>query len=82
MVYKRDKHGVQLSGDPKDIKWAIWFDLISSRFLGLVVFIILLIGVPNISFVPAVWQWIKKQFPFMTLFGVAAGHWLLMLLSG
>lgn len=82
MIYKRDKHGVEISGDPKDTKWPIWFDLVSSRLLWLVVFIILLIVVPNASFAPVLWQWAKKQFPFMILFAVAAGHWLLMLLSG
>lgn len=81
MVYKRDKFKVEISGDPKDTKWPVWFDLLSSRLLWVTMIIILLIITPKVSLVPVLWEWLKKQLLFLTLFVVAA-PWLLMLLSG
>jgi hypothetical protein len=80
VVYKRDKNKVEISGDPKDIKGLMWLDMITSK-LWIVLVIVLLFTVPKASFVPLLWEWIKKQTPFLILFVVVAG-WLQMLLSG
>lgn len=80
VVYKREKNKVEISGDPKDIKGLMWVDMITSK-LWIVFMIVLLFTVPKASFIPLLWQWIKKQIPFLILFVVLA-PWLLMLLSG
>lgn len=80
VVYKRDKNKVEISGDPKDIKGLMWLDMITSK-LWIVFMIVLLFTVPKASFIPLLWQWVKKQIPFLTVFVVVA-PWLLMLLSG
>jgi len=81
MVYKRDRHKVEISGDPKDTKWAVYFDLLSSRLLWVPIVIILAIIAPKVSLVPILWEWFKRQLPFLILF-VAVTPWLLVLLSG
>lgn len=80
VVYKREKNKVEISGDPKDIKGLMWVDMITSK-LWIVFMIVLLFTVPKASFIPLLWQWVKKQIPFLILFVVPA-PWLLMLLSG
>lgn len=81
ITYKRDKDKVEISGDPKDIKGLIWFDMVSSRLKGTLWRGLLLFTVPKASVMPLLWQWLKKQIPFMILLVVAAG-WLQMLFSG
>ncbi len=80
ITYKREKNKVEISGEPKDTKWLIWFDLISSKF-WIVPLIVLLFTIPKASFLPLVWVWVKKQVPFLTIFMVAVDWWK-MLLSG
>lgn len=80
VVYKRDKNKVEISGDPKDIKGLMWLDIITSK-LWIVFIIVLLFTVPKASFIPLLWQWVKKQIPFLILFVVVA-PWLQMQLSG
>lgn len=81
ITYKRDKDKVEISGAPKDVKSLIWFDMISSRLKGTLWGGVLLFSVPKASILPLLWQWIKRQMPFMMLFVVTAA-WLQMLFSG
>lgn len=81
ITYKREKDKVEITGDSEDTKGLMWFDLISSRLIWIVLVVVLLFVAPKASFVPILWQWIKKQIPFMMLFVVAA-TWLQMLFSG
>jgi len=46
ITYKRDKNKVESSGDTENVKWQIWFDLISSAFRWLISLIILFVIVP------------------------------------
>lgn len=62
VVYKREKDKVEISGDADCVKWQIWFDLISARLFWIGLAIILLCTVPQVSFVPLVWKWLKHQF--------------------
>ncbi len=81
ITYKRDKDKIEITGDPKDIKWPIWFDLVSSRVLWVLFVVALLFTVPKASIIPVLWQWVKKLIPFMIPFMVGA-DWLQMLFSG
>jgi len=80
VVYKRDKNKVEISGEPKDIKGLMWLDMITSK-LWIVLVVILLFTVPKASLLPLLWQWVKKQLPFLILFVVVAS-WLQMQFSG
>lgn len=81
MIYKRDKNKVEISGESDEVKWPMWFDLISTRLFWVVLVVILLCTVPQHSWIPIVWQWVKRQIPLLTLFVVAA-NFLMVLLSG
>jgi hypothetical protein len=50
------------------VKWQIWFDLISTKIFWIFLVIVLLFIFPKISYLPILWQWFKKQLPFMILF--------------
>lgn len=80
VTYKREKDKVEITGNPKDTKGLIWFDMICSK-LWIILVIVLLLTIPKASFLPLLWVWVKKKVPFMTLFVVVAA-WLQMLLSG
>lgn len=47
VVYKRDKNKVEITGNSKDTKWPIWFDLVSSRLAILLVLITVLQACPT-----------------------------------
>ena len=81
LSYKREKGKVEITGDPEDTKWLMWFDLVSSRLLWIVLAVVLLIIAPKASFIPVLWQWVKKLMPFMILFAVPAS-WFRLLFSG
>ena len=65
-TYKRDKRKVEISGDPENVKWPIWFDLIATKLLWLVLVIILLCILPKTD----IMKWVKQLLPFLTLFVV------------
>lgn len=76
--YSRNKKdGVKIDGDPSDVKWAMWFDLISSSIRWVVLAVIVWCCVPHGSWMPVVWQWIKRQLPFLILFMAADSIFLL-----
>ncbi len=81
LIYKRDKDKIEITGDPKDIKWPMWFDLVSSKVLWVLFVVALLFTVPKASIIPVLWQWVKKLLPFTIPFMVRA-DWLQMLFSG
>lgn len=62
MKYKRDKNGVEISGDADQIKWPVWFDLASSRLIWVLLVAVLLFTIPRASWVPLAWQWARKLF--------------------
>ena len=35
--YKRDNKGIRISGEPKDVKWPILIDLVSSKLIWLLI---------------------------------------------
>jgi len=61
MKYKRDKKGVEISGDPDQIKWQVWFDLVSSRLFWVILVVVLLCTIPKVSWMPLLWQLGKKM---------------------
>jgi hypothetical protein len=69
IVYKRGK--VQISGDPNNTKWPMWFDLITNKvfWLGLVVIVVCIL--PKDDLIPTLLK-LLKLLPFMTLFVVVA----------
>ncbi len=81
MTYKREKNKVEISGDPADVKAAMWVDLIATHLWWIVMLIILLILVPKASIIPPVLQWLKKQLWVWTPFMSVAGY-LQTLFSG
>ncbi len=81
LTYKREKDKVEITGEPEDTKGLMWFDLVSSRMIRIVLVVVLLYIAPKASFVPILWQWVKKQIPFMILLIVSAA-WLQKLFSG
>ena len=81
VTYKRDKGKVEITGEAKQVKWQIWFDLISSRLLWVIVIIVLACTLPKTAWVPALWQWLKKYLLLLTPLLVAA-DFLMMRLSG
>jgi hypothetical protein len=48
MTYKHDKDKIELSGEGKDVKSAMWFDLITHKLGRLIRFVLL----PLMYFVP------------------------------
>ncbi len=70
MTYKRDKDKVEITGDAKDIKPLVWFDIITSKLPLVATFIGLLVTIPKAIFIPTVYQWLKKKIPFLISFGV------------
>lgn len=81
VMYKRDKGKVEITGEPEQVKWQIWFDLVSSKILWLVLLIVLLSTVPKAGWLPVIWQWVKKHLFLLTLLLVRE-DFLLVLLSG
>lgn len=73
-TYKRDKNKVEISGDPENVKWQIWFDMVSNMLRWLFPVIILLIIVPKAFFIPILLKWIKQLLPFLILFVVTADY--------
>jgi hypothetical protein len=67
-TYKRDKSKVEISGDPENVKWPMWFDMISNTLRWLFLAIMLLIIVPRATFLPILVKWIKHLLPFLILF--------------
>lgn len=80
LVYKRDKSKVEISGEPDQVKWPLWFDLVSHKLMWVVLVIVLLCVVPKVSWLPVLWQWAKRQMPLLSLLGVVVG--CMLLLSG
>ena len=78
---KRDKDKVEITGEAGQVRWQIWFDLVSSRLLQLAPIILLLCILPKAGWVTLAMQWLKKQKPFLIFF-VAAADFLMMGLSG
>ena len=60
MKYKRDKNSIEISGDADQIKWPVWFHLVSYRLVWVVLVVVLLCTVPKASWIPMVWQWVKR----------------------
>jgi hypothetical protein len=79
--YKREKDKMEITGDPSDIKWPMWFDLVSSRLFKAIVAIIILITVSRASLSPAMLEWLKKLLSLLMFF-VAVGGLNMFLLSG
>ncbi len=80
ITYKREKGKVEISGEPGDIKYLVWFDLICSK-LQIAGEIILLYIASTASVIPAAWKWIKNKWPLLILFVVLESY-SRMLLSG
>lgn len=68
--YKREKGKMEITGDPYDTKWPIWFDLVSSRLVKVIMTIIILIAVSRASLSPEILQWLKKLLPLLIFFVV------------
>ena len=83
IIYKRDKNKVEISGDPENVKWPIWFDMVSSLLRWLIPITILLILIPKENFLPILMKmkWIKNLFPFVILFVIVVDY-AQILLSG
>jgi hypothetical protein len=79
VTYKREKNKVEITGDPKDIKGLIWFDQICSK-LWIVITIVLMLTVPQASFIPLLFVLIKRHVSFLILLAVvdtySLGHLL------
>ncbi|HET7117889.1 MAG TPA: hypothetical protein VFI29_15445 [Hanamia sp.] len=77
IIYKRDKNKVEISGDTENVKWPIWFDMISSVLKWLIPLILLfvmdLVTVPKENILPILLKCIKHIASFLTLFVVVAG---------
>ena len=52
-TYKRDKNKVEISGDTENVKWQIWFDMISIVLKWLIpsilLFVTVLVIVPKVK---------------------------------
>jgi len=75
ITYKREKNKVEITGNPKDTKGLMWFDIISFNFLIFLVIILAFIVSKN-NFLQLIWEWMKKQIPFMILFVAVADLFL------
>jgi hypothetical protein len=78
--YLRQKDKVELEGDPSDVKWPMWVDLLLSRLPLLIVTIVLACTVPKASFIPLVFKWLLRKLSLLTLLSVI--HPIKILLSG
>jgi hypothetical protein len=81
IVYKREKSKVEISGDPRDVKFLIWIDLILSHLKSIIPVIILLCMVPKISIIDPKVKWLWKRRTFLILFAVL-GDSVCLLFSG
>jgi|GEM_PF-7046734 len=85
ITYKRDKNKVEISGDTENVKWPIWFDLISSVLKWLIPLILLFVMVPVIvpkeNIIPIPLKCFKHLTLFLTLFVVVMG-WAQIFLYG
>lgn len=80
LIYKRDKTKLEISGDPKEVKKAMWFDMITNKLFWIVLVLIFVIVVPKATLLPLLWAWLKKQLPLLIHFGVVGVS--LLILSG
>ena len=62
--YKREKNKIEINGDPRDVRWIIVFDLVTSRILGLAITIVLLVTIPKTTLIPVFLQWLKGMIGF------------------
>lgn len=62
--YKREKNKIEIKGDPRDVRWIIVFDLVTSRFLGLAITIFLLVTIPKTTLIPVFLKWLKGTMGF------------------
>lgn len=67
IVYRREKNKVEISGDPEQVKKHIWFDQYSRFAFVIAAAILLAIILPKASWLPFVWQWLKRQIPLLIL---------------
>jgi len=81
VTYKREKNKVEISGDPSDVKWQIWFDLAGNKLLWVALVIVLLCTVPKASIIPVLWKLLKKLLPFLVFLPVVVGF-IMLRLSG
>ena len=80
-TYLREKGKVKITGDQDAVKWPMWFDLVTTRFVWIILVVVLLLTIPKASFIPVLWQIIKNSESLSTLF-VVVKDFLKMLLSG
>lgn len=82
MNYKRDKKGIELSGDPEDVKGLIQADLILSHINWMILItltIILLVLSPKVSVIPFALQWLMKRISLLSLSFFIASYLYLFL---
>jgi len=79
ITYKRGK--VEISGEPKQTKPHIWYEQINASLLWIALVIILLCVLPKASWLPVVWQWLKK-YTLLLIPLVVVADWAQLLLSG
>jgi hypothetical protein len=60
--YKRNKREVEITGHPNDVKWLMWFDLISSRLLWIMLILVLLLTLPKASILPVIIKWVERNY--------------------
>jgi hypothetical protein len=65
---------------PKEVKKAMWFDMITNKLFWIVLVLIFVIVVPKATLLPLLWAWLKKQLPLLIHFGVVGVS--LLILSG
>lgn len=74
-IYKRDKNKVEISGHPENVKWLMWFDMISNTLRRWLFFVIMpLIIVSEETFLPILVKWIKHLLPFLIFFVVVVDY--------
>ena len=71
MIYKREKNKLEINGNPKDVKWPMWVDIISNKVFRLLCIILLLCIIPKEGIIPYLWKIIKlylsSLIPFVVL---------------
>ena len=81
ITYKRDKDGMEITGNPKDVRGHIWFDQLSTWLVRLLPRLLLFCKLPMVSWLSAGWLWVKSKLPFFILFVELVG-WLQLYFSG
>ena len=74
MIYKRDKGKIEISGEPEEVRLPMWFDLISTRLVWIILIVVLLFTIPKLSWIPIVLQWLKKSLPLLIFFVGLVGY--------